>query len=199
MADVPGVPALFDPGDAPAALPALLFSDALNLFSSSLAPQWGIFQGGAPIVTADSVASFDYKKDWTIGNYPVERGAFASYDKVEMPFDVRFRFATGGSAGDRAALLSSIAAVAGTTDLYDAVTPEQTFSNISIRHYDYKRTAMNGVGLLVIDVWAEEIRQAASTGMDSTQQPSGADAVNGGTVQPTAPTSSQAGDLPSVT
>ena len=74
--------------------------------------QWGVFSGGAPVITADTVTSLDYKQEWAISDFPVERGAFESYDKVALPYDARVRFAAGGSAANREALLGSIAAVA---------------------------------------------------------------------------------------
>jgi hypothetical protein len=88
--------------------PVLMAADTYTYFANVFQQQWGIFQNGVPIVTADTVSSFEYKQEWALSDFPVEQGGFASYDKVHIPYDVRFRFVSGGSEANRAALLSSI-------------------------------------------------------------------------------------------
>lgn len=172
---------------------ALLTADSYTYFSSVFSPQWGLFLNGAAVITADSVVDMSFKRDWNISDYPLEKGAFESYNKVSVPYDVRLRFSAGGSQSQRQALLTSIAAIAGTLTLYDAVTPEAVYSNVNVKHYDYRRTSINGVGLIVVDVWCEEIRVTTSGSFANTQAPSGAGQVNDGTVQTTPPSATQAG------
>ena len=210
--NVPGVPALPRlPGAVPAVV-QLLVADALSLFAGFGSTQWGLFLNGLPVVTAESVVSFDFKKGANISNFPVENGGFESYNKVKRPFDVRLRFSTGGSLADRQALLDSIDDAVDSLDLMDAVTPEVTYQNVNPIHYDYRRTAINGVGLLIVDVFCEQVRVTASTSFTSQQSsnsgiqnsdgtttvisvrpaasiiapqsPSASPQVNGGTVQP---------------
>ena len=169
----------------------LLTADLINEIAPNGA-QWGIFQNGVPVVVADSVADMSYRQEWTMSDYATEQGAFQSFDKVQLPFDARVRF-NAGSAAARSALLGSIAEIAGTTNLYDVVTPDAVYNDVSISHYDYRRTARSGLGLLSVDVWCLWIPQQASTSSASgnTAQPSGANPVNGGVVQPTAPSATQ--------
>jgi len=190
----PGVPAI--PRD-PFALPDvidLLTADVVSLFAGAFGPQWGLFLDGAPVVVADNVVAVDYKQEWVIADYPLEEGAFETYDKVQTPFSFRLSFSAGGSEGDRQALLDSIDAIAGTTDLYDAVTPEAVYENVNVANYSYRRTATNGVGLITVDVMCVQIRIATSDTLDSTQSPSAAATVNDGTVQtvPATPTQQKA-------
>lgn len=194
--NVPGVPSLArDP--AAVVIPfVLLTADAFGLIGFLGAfPRWGLFRNGVPVVVADNVLSFDFKKDWTVSNYPLEKGAFESYDKVELPFDVRLQFSSGGSEFERQALIDSIAAIAGTLDLFDAATPEEVYPSVNVMHYDYRRTSSKGVGLVIVDVWCVQVRSTATAAftssaqsLTSTKSPSGSDATDGGTVQPKAPT-----------
>jgi hypothetical protein len=204
----------------------LLTQDAISFALNSPAPQWGIYLNGAPVVVADNVVSFDYREQWKIANFPLEEGAFESYNKVATPFDVRLRFSTGGNDADRQAMIQSIAAAIASTDLYDAVTPEATYQNVNIVHQDYRRTASNGAGLLVIDVYCEQVRVTTSTqfvnsqgsggqqqttteisvrpGGTSTsaivdpQSPSASPQASGGTVQPSPVSSEQQSAVDSV-
>lgn len=188
--------------------PILMTADTYRYFGSMFSPQWGIFQSGVPIITADSVASMEYRQEWLLSDFPVERGGFETYDKVYTPYQVRFRFTAGGSEADRGALLQSVAEVAGDLNLYDAASPEAIYLNCNITHYDYRRTAVNGVGLIQVDVWLEEVRIVGSSDSDTTMPsgmqtgdtaaPSGPSPTNGGSVQPIAPVGlgSGIGNLP---
>ncbi len=118
-----------------------------------------------------SIVDFEYKQDWTLSEYQVEQGAFQSYDKVQLPFDVRMRVAAGGSEANRASLLTTVEGIANSIELYNVATPEEFYLNCNVSHYDYKRTAINGVGLLVVDIWLTEIRVTSTSSFSNTQTP----------------------------
>lgn len=194
-------------------LPANVVSDALsggpNQLSTLLAgfgiipPQWGIFSSdGAAVVTADTVMAVEFRQDWQVSDYPQESGGFQSYDKVSTPFDAKVMFASGGSLSNRQQLLRSIAAIAGDLNLYDVVTPEATYLSCNVNHYDYRR-ADGKAGVIEATVHLVQINVTGQGALGTTAQPGGAptitdaqapsgnSTVNGGQVQPTAPTPQQ--------
>ena len=192
--NVAGVPALLGGFAASAALTSIsALADVAGTLASTLGQQWGIFLNGSPVVIADTVTSFDFRKELVIADYPIERGAFESYDKVERPFDVRFRFAAGGSEANRTAMIASIKSIAGDMNLYDFITPTDICESVSIGHVDYRRTSQNGVGLLQVDVWGWQVIVNSTSGLsgDSTKSPGSADPVISGSVE-TTPISGQA-------
>lgn len=171
----PGLPSLSAANADLFTAVALLTGDG-EFSGGSISSQWGIFLNGESVVVADNVLSMEFKQDFKISNYPTEQGGFASYNKVQMPFECRFRFSTGGSSSDRSAMLNSIAAVIGDTNLYDVVTPDATYVNVNFVHQDYLRTAQSGNGLLSVNVWCEEVRSASlvvSNGTSSTSTNTG--------------------------
>lgn len=196
MATVPGLPPL--PASFVIPSVVLLAEDLVDLVIGQGVQQWGIFLDGAPVVVADSVVTFDYKQDWSVSTYPLEEGAFESYDKVNNPFDVRLRFACGGSVEKRQAFLQSLASIGPSLELFDAVTPDAIYTSVNVTHYDYRQTATNGVGLIQADVWLEEIRVTATADFSSTQSPDGAAPVSGGNVQTQTPTANQVSRIPDV-
>ena len=182
--DVPGVPALPRPPGFAAEALVLLTTDAVPVVGGSqLTPQWGVYLGGQQVLLPDTIVSFDYKQEWHVSDYPLEKGAFENYDKVATPFEVRVRMSRGGAVADRQAFLSAVASIAGTLDLYDVLTPEQTYKSVNVTHYDYRRTAAAGAGLLVVDLWLVEVRVTVQADFSSTQQPSGASPVGTGLAQ----------------
>ncbi len=188
----PGVPPLPRAPGAAAAAIALLTADLVATLTAAAAPSWGIFLNGAPVVSADCTVSFTFSQDYDVSTYPQEQGAFQSYDKVQKPFDVRVRYAAGGSAANRAALQASIDAIIGSLQLFDVVTPEKTFRSVNPTHQDLKRTAENGVGLIQVDVYCVQVRVTGTQQFSSTQQPSGAASANPGTQQAQPPAPAQA-------
>lgn len=182
LVNVPNAPGVPPVARAPGSYSVSLLTGD-NFQPGTFTQNWGLYQGGSPVITADTVVDMTYRQDWSICNYPLEQGAFESYNKVQMPFDIRMRFAAGGSLANREALLASIAAIAGTLNLYSAVMPESVYPNVNVMHYDFRRTSVNGLGLMVIDVWCQEIRVTTQSAGSAVASPSAADQINGGTVQ----------------
>lgn len=181
-----GVPAVLRDPANPILPIVTLLSDAqaiANLFKKPISVQWGIYRNGEAMVVADSVIGVEYKQDWDLANYPLEENSFETYDKINSPFSIRIRFTSGGTEVAREALLASVEAISSTLDLYDVVTPERTYSNLNVMHYDYSRTAVNGVGMITVDIGLQEIRSNAVADFSNTEEPSGQDPQNGGVVQ----------------
>lgn len=183
--NVPGVPALRSYAAASSII--LLTSDAIRSLLGPLATRWGIFFNGIPVLSADNTISFQYKQDFSLPDYQTERGGFQSYNKVTLPRDIRMRFSAGGFELNRQIFIDSIDAVMNTTDLYDVVTPEKVYLGYNFMHCDYSRSAQDGVGLIVADLWLREIRETATATYQNTQQPGIAGRQGAGNVQPTTP------------
>lgn len=172
--NLPGVPSLnFNFSILP---PTLLTSDALNV-GALFQNRWGVFSsGGQAVVTFDTFLSIDFRKGWVLADFPLEQGAFQSYDKVQTPFDVRVKFASGGTLTNREQLLQSVDNIAGDLNLYTVVTPEAVYNSVNVQHYDYRRTNTNGNGLITVEMWLLEVR-SASGGQAATQNAQSANPV----------------------
>jgi hypothetical protein len=190
LPSIPGAPTLLRP---PAGLPAglqgvqnravLLFADAKQIISLFGGPKWGLFLNGKSVAEADSVRSIEFRQDSKLSDYPQQKGAFESYNKVASPFDARLQFTKGGATADRAKFLDAIDKAANSLDLYEVTTPEKVYKSANIQRYDYHRTADSGVGLLTVDLWLIEIRETVSVGFTNSKQPPGSQLLNAGTVQ----------------
>ncbi len=196
----PGVPALANAGIIFNKISVVVsdIKQILNMFSG---PQWGIFdQIGSPIIIADSTLAFELTRDSNVSKYPVEQGGFSSYNKVQAPRGIKFTFTKGGTTADKTRFLNSIETAQNSLELFVGLTPEVAYKNISIDHYDLRRTSKNGVSLITVDVWCEEIRQApalqfsntsnsSTPPLTDTNNPESANPINGGTVQAISPSS----------
>lgn len=137
----------------------LLTRDAEDLFGIFSPPQWGIFDSqGNPILLADSVNGIEFTRDYQISDYPQEQGGWESYNKVQMPFQAKISFLLNRT---RFEFLQQIEAAAASLSLVTVITPEVTYPSANIMHYGYTRFQQQGVSLVIVDVWVEEVRLTA--------------------------------------
>lgn len=160
---LPGVPPLLNKIIAAG---ALLAATGIQRLLDKLKPLWGIFkadeQTGAltAVIEPDSFIGIDYVNSQNISDYPIEKGGFTSYNKVQNPFTATIRISKGGSERERADFLLTLESILTSLDLYTIVTPEKVYKNVSIENIDYRRESTNGVSLIVAALRFVEIREA---------------------------------------
>ena len=210
--NVPGVPALLRSVTVPT--PQALEVGALGALTSLLgfsAPVWGVFdQSGNLVLNPDSFLSFDFRNDARVSDYPQEQGAFASYNKVQTPNNVRIRMAIGADQETRTAFLLKCDAMLKSTDLFTVVTPEINYTSLTVENVAYRRETRNGATMITVELWFKKVRisavaqfssasavtgsgapyafgSASALPADQVQSPSAADAVSDGQVSAKTP------------
>jgi len=191
---LPGVPQLvrsplFPPSPAPTLGTAQ--QDALGA-GAGQAPAWGIFDASFnAVLVPDSFLDFDQRAEYRISNFPVQAGAFASYNKVTLPQEVSVRMAFGQDLQARSNFLSTLDTLSASLDLYTINTPERGYDNCNITRYEVTRRGKDGAFFLteidvffiqIIQVTAQYSSTAANT--QNAQQPVSKPPVNQGGVQP---------------
>lgn len=173
----------------PVIQPASVYGNNVNSGMSDIQALASIVGGPNIAPATASTVDFEYAQDWPISNYPQEQGAFQSYDKVTLPFDVKVRLASGGSASARQGFLSTCFAISNSFSLFDVVTPEMTYTSCNVTHIDFRRAAERGATLIVVELWFKEIPVSASATFSNTQQPGEAGQQSLGNVQAQTPNS----------
>lgn len=157
---------------------------------------------GSKFVIPDTVPRFEFRGDYRVSNYPVEQGAFASYNKVAEPFEIRMVLVCGGlnfmqmgvakmglglgpQAMTKGAFLDSLDHMLTSTDLFTVVTPDITYKSLTLDHYDYRREATGGATMLTVEAWFKQVRVATPAQYGNPKSSSAATPVNSGTVQAT--------------
>lgn len=168
-------------------------SIAGNLLTSELAPigQIASLIGFPNIVpVAASTVDFEYAQDFPLSNYPQEQGAFQSYNKVTMPFDVKLRLTSGGSVSVRQNFLQTCIAMSQSTALFDVVTPELVFASVNCSHIHWNRSAARGNTMITVELFFEQINEISATNFSNTLSPTSAGQQSIGNVQPQTPNTS---------
>lgn len=164
---------------------ALIKFGGAALINAIFGNYWGIFgQNGIPLLLSDNVTSVKHQNTSKVSNAPIERGSFASYNKVGDPFTVTVQMSKGsGGVFMRGAFLALLDALANSTDLFLVITPEAVYPNMAITGYDYAREASDGARLLKVNIHLAEVRQV--TVKYTKTKSEGAQAQqDGGKVQP---------------
>ena len=142
-----------------------------------------------------STNSVDYSKESRVSDFPVERGGFASYNKVETPAAPLVTLCFQGNEVEGRAFLAQVDAASKSTDLYSVVTPEVTYVDYNIERYNYGRHTSKGATLLIVELMLKEIRQVSAqysvrTPVVAPKVASATPSADNGKVQPQTPPTS---------
>ena len=157
-------------------------------------PVWGVFDAsGNAVVTPDSVLEFGHRNDSEIPTFPVAPNSFSDYNKVILPFEVTLRFRKTGTVEDRTAFLLAIDGLYHSLDLYVVLTPERSYVNANLQHYEVQRRGPGGAYILTeVDLFFVQILQSEAEYTNgaalvaNAQNPSALGPANAGTVYPPA-------------
>ena len=141
---------------------------------------------GAQVLESDNVVRFETVQEYRLPNYPQEKGAFSTYNKVQVPFEVRMSVSVSGSVANRQAYLAELKTRSGDTNLYSVQTPVDTYDSVNIDRFEWAM-ADGSAQMIKLTIYFLQIRVTASTTFSNTAQASGADPSSGGTVQPQTP------------
>lgn len=190
-----------------AAVGDFLGIDVLNPSSSD----WKILDNNsnAVIITPDTVPRFEFSNDVRVSDFPVQNGAFASYNSVQMPFEINMTLVCGGlniltpsalsnqlglNLGNqfmkKSDFLTTLESMLSSINLFQIVTPDEIYKNAKLEHFDYRRETNRGATILYADCRFREIRQVGTANNSvnglpfvNTNVPSASNPVNNGIVK----------------
>lgn len=153
---------------------------------------WGVVnQFGIPIVLADTVLGMNYDAGSSISKYPVEKGSFASYNKVNAPSMATVQMAKGGnSVTERGLFLAQLETLLKSTVSFHIISPEYVYLNYQIVGINHARSAQDGATMIKVNLDLEEVLEAKiEYDIEEVKAPSDANTVDGGAKQSTQRTS----------
>lgn len=188
---LPGVPQLPRSPAFPAGPPPILgLPIALGQLWQALrvTPQWGIYDDADNLVLRPTnYQDMGYRNEQTVSNFPVQAGAFAAYNAVDNPAEIRLRLTKADTEQARADFISDALFMLKSLSRYRILTPERTYLNMKVTAVDIQRRGAAGAFFLSeVDITFMEIRQVAAQFSSQTanaQNPAALPFVNNGIVQ----------------
>jgi len=163
---------------------------------------WGVYDDqGQPIANYDTFYSVKVDDNSKVSDFPVEDGAFVDYNKVNLPNKVMVTLVAGGSRTKTSAFLDALKEARRSTALFAIVTPEDTFSSMTLEKFDYKREAVGGQSMIKAQCAFLEVRQVtpqyATVALPAVvvKKPSSASEVDTGKQQDQEPAQPDVADL----
>jgi hypothetical protein len=134
----------------------------------------GIKLPASPAINPDSIVAINPREERRIASHPVEKGQFASYNKVSAPMQCRLIMTCNGAGSmHRDEFLTQVRKMLDSIDLYDLVTPDVTYRNMNMVGLDYQRTSASGVQLLTVEATFQEVRSTATRTVAKASAPAG--------------------------
>lgn len=152
----------------------------------TLQPIWGIYEAGSSTdlaIEVTSVQDVSISEESDVPDYRLQTGSFASYNKIVQPKEIKLTITKNGSDLERQAFVNWLQQNVNQPTVYDILTADAVFSNLTLRDYEYERTADNGMDLIVAQCSFLEVREApeqyydAQQGVASTQNTGDIDAI----------------------
>ncbi|MCM1513235.1 MAG: hypothetical protein NC112_09050 [Oxalobacter formigenes] len=102
-----------------------------------------------PVVEIDSMVMLDARSDTQVSDYRLEMGGYASYNKVPQPEQINVVMTRGGRLADRTAFIEWLDKNVAETSVYNIVTPEKVFKDVTLESYEVLRESQRGGASLI--------------------------------------------------
>lgn len=145
-----------------------------------------IVKGDTARVDFSSMIEFTAEKSSRLPDEPIEKGSFATYNRIIEPRSITCRLAVKGKAADLQNAIDRLTDLSENAEKITLTTPEQSYKNMMLESFDYRRDAQNGRGVLYVDLRLKEIREVQSaqttTAIEEAEEPIDAEDAEDGSV-----------------
>lgn len=116
------------------------------------------------------VMDLELSAEGKVVSTPIERGSFASYNKVEDPAAIRATLAVEGELDDLQAVVDTLFELKKNTDKLNFVTPIREYNDFTLEKFSYQQAAEKGVNVLYVEVHLLEIKEVEPQYTDTQAQ-----------------------------
>lgn len=121
-----------------------------------------IVRGQSASVDFSSMQEFAAEKSSRLPDEPIEKGSFATYNRIIEPRTITCKLAVEGSAAKLQSAIDRLTTLCENDEKVTLTTPEQNYPNMMLESFDYRRDVMSGRGILYVDLRFKEIREVKS-------------------------------------
>jgi len=134
-----------------------------------------IVRGDSAEVAFSSMLEFSAEKSSRLPDEPIEKGSFATYNRIIEPRTITCQLGVAGTAQQLQSEIDRLTTLAENDEKINLITPEQSYKNMMLESFDYRRDAQNGRGVLYVDLRFKEVREVApqqtTTSVEEAEEP----------------------------
>lgn len=149
---------------------------------------WNIVtEAGTTAITFTSFLAFSSSQEGQVVSYPVERGSFATYNKVQSPGSFTVSLGQQGDAIELQTTLTELQALKDNPTLVHIICPERQYGPVSLESFNYSRTLDSGAGMLIVEltfIEVLEVETQVSVTISGPRNPTSVGNVNTGKTGP---------------
>ena len=157
---------------------------------------WGIFDDKLkPVFDYDTILSMKVESKANVSNFPVERGSFATYNKVRQPIKIEVKVSVGSlqypaskglsvnarkrkGVDRRSKLIADMGIARYSTDVYSIAMPEGTYPRMTLQDFSFAReTNSGGPSRVIAEMSFVEVREVTAQYSNSKPRFSGGPAA----------------------
>lgn len=144
--------------------------------------EW-IVRGQASSIDFSSMQEFSAEKSSQLPDEPIEKGSFATYNRVIAPRTISCSLSVEGYASTLQNAIDRLTDLSEKDEKITLVTPEQSYPNMMLESFDYRRDVSAGRGVLYVNLRFKEIREVplaqTTTSVDEAEPIEAEDAEDG--------------------
>jgi hypothetical protein len=125
-------------------------------------PQYILKDEDGNEVTFYSMLEMSLASGSQIPTEPIEKGSFANYNRIIEPFEASCRLALEGTDSDIQTALQGLEELKKGLKKIEFIMPFETYENLMLVSYDYRRDEHSGFNLLQVDLKLKEVREVES-------------------------------------
>ena len=103
-----------------------------------------IVRGQSAAVDFNSMQEFSAEKGSRLPDEPIEKGSFATYNRVIEPRSITARLSIEGGASKLQSAIDRLTDLCENDETITLTTPEQSYKNMMLESFDYRRDSSNG-------------------------------------------------------
>lgn len=146
-------------------------------FFSSRNKGW-IVRGQTASIDFSSMQEFSAEKSSQLPDEPIEKGSFATYNRVIAPRTITCSLSVEGYASNLQNAIDRLTDMSENNEKITLVTPEQSYPNMMLESFDYRRDAMAGRGVLYVNLRFKEIREVQSAQTTTSIEEGGGEPID---------------------
>jgi hypothetical protein len=164
-------------------------ASAGNIGSQGSLPGYGILLSNSDTaIEFDSAIELEVSADSSINTHPIEGGQFEAYNRIQQPVSIRLLLACQGKTMSYGAFLGALKALREGTQVVTISLPNDSYPNMVLRGFGYKRDSSHGAVTIWADTqWTEERSTNVVVTSPPTTAPQGEATTNIGSVSAGAP------------
>jgi hypothetical protein len=128
---------------------------------------WTIMsEDGGSAIAFTSFIGMRVNSDGSASSYPVEEGAFASYNKMQAPIEITVNLGKSGEAYDIESTIQVIEKYKQEATKLSVVTPTMFYESMTLESYSYSHRRDNGARILLVELRLKEVKEVTTQTTD---------------------------------